>query len=273
MRRSVAILAVFVLVIVAASTVAAVSVPDRSTPALPPASATDATLAASYDANGNRIIDKDEAIQAVIDYFNGRITKDQAIAVILFYFSGERLNEPPATAPQPQSQHSGLFEPIYGPMAGHVHHDVRIPTPVYGSANSLPRPQVRTMVPVQDVVAQAWFRNPLQPNPLGYQIRYGFRLRFNEQGPYMFFSVADTGAWWMHRPPGQGSSLITLGMDSSFDRRMGAYNHIAAGMVGNDGFPCHQRARPWPLSKIPACGAPAGWNWWRTSGAGSLKGQ
>ena len=42
----------------------------------------------SYDANGNGVIDKDEAITAVSDYFNGVIAKEEAIAVVLLYFSG-----------------------------------------------------------------------------------------------------------------------------------------------------------------------------------------
>ena len=41
-----------------------------------------------YDSNKNEIIDKPEAIDAVIDYFNGLITKDEAIDVIILYFSG-----------------------------------------------------------------------------------------------------------------------------------------------------------------------------------------
>ena len=43
-----------------------------------------------YDSNKNEIIDKPEAIDAVIDYFNGLITKDEAIDVILLYFSGTK---------------------------------------------------------------------------------------------------------------------------------------------------------------------------------------
>ena len=41
----------------------------------------------AYDANDDGVINKDEAITAVIDYFNGEITKDEAIEVILLYFS------------------------------------------------------------------------------------------------------------------------------------------------------------------------------------------
>ena len=46
------------------------------------------TNAESYDTNGNGRIDKIEAIQAVIDYFNGTITKQDTINVVLAYFSG-----------------------------------------------------------------------------------------------------------------------------------------------------------------------------------------
>ena len=41
----------------------------------------------AYDANDDGVINKDEAITAVIDYFNGEITKEEAIEVILLYFS------------------------------------------------------------------------------------------------------------------------------------------------------------------------------------------
>ena len=41
----------------------------------------------AYDANGDGVINKEEAITAVIDYFNGDITKEEAIEVVLLYFS------------------------------------------------------------------------------------------------------------------------------------------------------------------------------------------
>ena len=40
-----------------------------------------------YDSDDNDVIDKDEAIGAVIDYFNGVITREEAITVIVCYFS------------------------------------------------------------------------------------------------------------------------------------------------------------------------------------------
>ncbi len=47
----------------------------------------EAALLRRYDANGNLAIEKDEAITAVIDYFNGVISKAEAITVIIAYFS------------------------------------------------------------------------------------------------------------------------------------------------------------------------------------------
>jgi len=44
-------------------------------------------VGAGYDINGNGKIDKNEAIQAVIDYFNGNLSKQDAIDVVLSYFS------------------------------------------------------------------------------------------------------------------------------------------------------------------------------------------
>ena len=43
----------------------------------------------AYDANDDGVINKDEAITAVIDYFNGDITKEEAIEVVLLYFSSD----------------------------------------------------------------------------------------------------------------------------------------------------------------------------------------
>ena len=40
-----------------------------------------------YDANADGTIDGDEAIAAVIDYFDGYITSDEVIEVIILYFS------------------------------------------------------------------------------------------------------------------------------------------------------------------------------------------
>ena len=42
----------------------------------------------SYDANDDGVINKDQAITAVLDYFDGDITKEEAIEVIILYFNG-----------------------------------------------------------------------------------------------------------------------------------------------------------------------------------------
>ena len=39
-----------------------------------------------YDANGNGIIDRDEVLSAVADYFSGDIEKDVVIEIIKLYF-------------------------------------------------------------------------------------------------------------------------------------------------------------------------------------------
>ena len=51
------------------------------------ASAPQLSLGIPYDDDHDGGISKDEAIAAVIDYFNGRITKEEAIAIIILYFS------------------------------------------------------------------------------------------------------------------------------------------------------------------------------------------
>ena len=50
-------------------------------------------IAAQFDSNGNNMIEKNEAIDAVIAYFNGEITKEQAIDIIILYFSGGTIQE------------------------------------------------------------------------------------------------------------------------------------------------------------------------------------
>lgn len=44
------------------------------------------SFAMSYDSDYNGHIDKSEAVKAVLDYFEGRITKDRAIEVVLCFF-------------------------------------------------------------------------------------------------------------------------------------------------------------------------------------------
>ena len=43
----------------------------------------------AYDANDDGMINKDEAITAVIDYFNGDLTKEEVIEVVILYFSSD----------------------------------------------------------------------------------------------------------------------------------------------------------------------------------------
>ena len=44
-------------------------------------------LGGEYDANRNEVIEKDEAIAAIVDYFADRITKEEAIEIIKLYFA------------------------------------------------------------------------------------------------------------------------------------------------------------------------------------------
>ena len=44
-------------------------------------------LGIRYDANENGVIDRDEVIAAIVDYFDDRITRDETIAVIELYFA------------------------------------------------------------------------------------------------------------------------------------------------------------------------------------------
>ena len=41
-----------------------------------------------YDVDKNEVIDRDEALAAVADYFANRITRDEAVAVVQLYFAG-----------------------------------------------------------------------------------------------------------------------------------------------------------------------------------------
>ena len=51
-----------------------------------PTSDTSQRMLDRYDANDNGVIDKEEAISAVLDYFDGLITKEEALAAVLLYF-------------------------------------------------------------------------------------------------------------------------------------------------------------------------------------------
>ena len=53
------------------------------------AQASDPDVSPFYDLNGNGVIDRDEAITAVADYFAGVITRDQVLVIVQYYFSGE----------------------------------------------------------------------------------------------------------------------------------------------------------------------------------------
>ena len=46
-----------------------------------------ADLGTRYDTNENGVIDRDEAVAAIVDYFNEVISRDEAIGVIRLYFS------------------------------------------------------------------------------------------------------------------------------------------------------------------------------------------
>ena len=47
-----------------------------------------AGMVGQYDRDDNGAIDRDEAIAAVVDYFNGVINKEEAIEVVRVYFAG-----------------------------------------------------------------------------------------------------------------------------------------------------------------------------------------
>ena len=46
-----------------------------------------ADLGIQYDANENGVIDRDEVITAITDYFDDSLTRDETIAIIKLYFS------------------------------------------------------------------------------------------------------------------------------------------------------------------------------------------
>ena len=55
--------------------------------------AEEADLSPFYDANDNGVIDRDEVIAAVADYFGGVITRDQVLRIVQYYFSGDPVPE------------------------------------------------------------------------------------------------------------------------------------------------------------------------------------
>ena len=62
---------------------------------------TDVDLGTPYDRDNNEVIDREEALAAVTDYFAGLITKEEALAVVALYFQGSQAAAPvgvPASA-------------------------------------------------------------------------------------------------------------------------------------------------------------------------------
>ena len=53
------------------------------------AQASDPDVSPFYDSNGNGVIDRDEVITAVADFFSGVITRDQVLVIVQYYFSQE----------------------------------------------------------------------------------------------------------------------------------------------------------------------------------------
>ncbi len=53
------------------------------------AQGSDPDVSPFYDSNGNGVIDRDEVITAVADYFAGVITRDQVLVIVQYYFSGD----------------------------------------------------------------------------------------------------------------------------------------------------------------------------------------
>ena len=49
---------------------------------------TDVDLGTPYDRDNNEVIDREEAVAAVVDFFAGLITKEEALVIIVLYFQG-----------------------------------------------------------------------------------------------------------------------------------------------------------------------------------------
>ena len=49
---------------------------------------TDVDLGTPYDRDHNEVIDREEAVAAVVDFIGGLITKEEAVAVVVLYLTG-----------------------------------------------------------------------------------------------------------------------------------------------------------------------------------------
>ena len=67
----------------------AVAILSLAGSAVTTAHASDPDVSPLYDLNGNGVIDRDEAITAVADFFGGVITREQVLTIIQYYFSQE----------------------------------------------------------------------------------------------------------------------------------------------------------------------------------------
>ena len=127
----------------------------------------------------------------------------------------------PRPAPQPRT---GRLVTVFGPLAGHMHHDddsyyERFPAPVSR----------------RDIGVGAWFQNPYEGNDL-QSFSYGFRLRFSSAtAPHLVFVVHSDGAWRVVKQTGRSTEVVAGG--TAPDLRTGAnqWNYVSALTVGDFG--------------------------------------
>jgi len=75
-----------------------------------------------YDSNGNGILEKDEVLAVVIDYFLNKLSKDEVVAVLIRYFL-----DPPTPTPTPTSTPAPSSTPTPTPFPTPYRGDVTAP--------------------------------------------------------------------------------------------------------------------------------------------------
>ena len=61
--------------------------PGKSAQAITSSAVAQAALLRRYDADGNGAIDRNEAIEAVRDYFNDELTNDDVVSILILYYA------------------------------------------------------------------------------------------------------------------------------------------------------------------------------------------
>ena len=129
----------------------------------------------------------------------------------------------PAPTPVPSSSDLRL-EPVFGPLMGHLHHDID------GRFES-----IDSFVWLKDVAALAWFKNPYAASGTK-NFTHGFIMRSNRESHIRFY-VHSSGQWWLQKWTRGARCCATIASGVLDNLRTGTeeWNRLDAVLLGNSG--------------------------------------